>query len=128
MAKIQLKSEKVTPFGGIFHVRELFSRYMDPIIDKVLGLFLNGDHGDRRLNETIEWITFQTPVSIIFRFTEKDTNLKRFLSLFFLLTGLKTRAKFSKREMGRKYASFEGSGLFLELSEYQEVERMLIFF
>ncbi|UKK48421.1 hypothetical protein L6475_00190 [Prevotella sp. E9-3] len=38
MAKIQLKSEKVTPFGGIFHVRELFSRYMDPIINKVLGL------------------------------------------------------------------------------------------
>ena len=28
MAKIQIKSEKVTPFGGIFHVRELFSRYV----------------------------------------------------------------------------------------------------
>ena len=26
MAKIQIKSEKITPFGGIFHVRELFSR------------------------------------------------------------------------------------------------------
>ena len=38
MAKVQQKSEKVTPFGGIFHVRELFSRYMAPIIDKVLGL------------------------------------------------------------------------------------------
>ena len=25
MAKVQIKSEKVTPFGGIFHVRELFS-------------------------------------------------------------------------------------------------------
>ena len=37
-AKVQIKSEKVTPFGGIFHVRELFSRYMAPIIDKVLGL------------------------------------------------------------------------------------------
>ena len=24
MAKVQIKSEKVTPFGGIFHVRELF--------------------------------------------------------------------------------------------------------
>ena len=34
MAKVQIKSEKVTPFGGIFHVRELFSRYMAPIIDK----------------------------------------------------------------------------------------------
>ena len=38
MAKVQIKSEKITPFGGIFHVRELFSRYIDPIIDEVLGL------------------------------------------------------------------------------------------
>ena len=37
MAKVQIKSEKNTPFGGIFHVRELFSRYIGPIIDKVLG-------------------------------------------------------------------------------------------
>ena len=36
MAKVQIKSEKVTPFGGIFHVRELFSRYMAPIIDTFL--------------------------------------------------------------------------------------------
>ena len=38
MAKVQIKSEKITPFGGIFHVRELFSRFVDPVIDKVLGL------------------------------------------------------------------------------------------
>ena len=38
MAKVQIKSEKITPFGGIFHVRELFSRFVGPIIDKVLGL------------------------------------------------------------------------------------------
>jgi hypothetical protein len=38
MAKVQIKSEKITPFGGIFHVRELFSRYVGPVIDKVLGL------------------------------------------------------------------------------------------
>ncbi len=38
MTKINIKSEKITPFGGIFHVRELFSRYMAPVIDKVLGL------------------------------------------------------------------------------------------
>ncbi len=38
MAKVQIKSEKITPFGGIFHVRELFSRYVDPVIDKVLGI------------------------------------------------------------------------------------------
>jgi len=28
MAKIQIKSEKLTPFGGIFHVMELFERYL----------------------------------------------------------------------------------------------------
>ena len=38
MAKIQIKSEKITPFGGIFHVREFFSRFVAPIIDKVLGI------------------------------------------------------------------------------------------
>ena len=37
MAKVQIKFEKVTPFGGIFHVRELFSRFIGPVIDKVLG-------------------------------------------------------------------------------------------
>ena len=38
MAKVSIKSEKITPFGGIFQVRELFSRYVGPVIDKVLGL------------------------------------------------------------------------------------------
>ena len=38
MAKVQIKSEKITPFGGIFHVKELFSRFVGPVIDKVLGL------------------------------------------------------------------------------------------
>ena len=37
MAKVNIKSEKITPFGGIFHVRELFSRFAGPFIDKVLG-------------------------------------------------------------------------------------------
>ena len=38
MAKVHIKSEKITPFGGIFHVREQFSRFVGPVIDKVLGL------------------------------------------------------------------------------------------
>ena len=38
MAKVQIKSERITPFGGIFQVREQFSRYVGPVIDKVLGL------------------------------------------------------------------------------------------
>ncbi|MBQ9169660.1 MAG: hypothetical protein IJ148_02395 [Bacteroidaceae bacterium] len=37
MAKVQIKSEKITPFGGIFHVRDQFSRFVGPVIDKVLG-------------------------------------------------------------------------------------------
>jgi hypothetical protein len=38
MAKVSIKSEKITPFGGIYYVRELFSRYIGPVIDEVLGL------------------------------------------------------------------------------------------
>ena len=38
MANISIKSEKITPFGGIFHVREQLSHYVGTLIDKVLGL------------------------------------------------------------------------------------------
>jgi hypothetical protein len=38
MAKVQIKTEKITTFGGIFHVRELFPRHVGHVIDKVLGL------------------------------------------------------------------------------------------
>ena len=38
MAKVNIKFGKITPFGGFFHVRRLFSRYMGPVIDNVLGL------------------------------------------------------------------------------------------
>ena len=33
MAKIQIKSEKLTPFGGIFSVMEQFERILSPVID-----------------------------------------------------------------------------------------------
>ena len=36
-AKINIKSEKITHFGGLFHVREQFSRYVGSVIKKVLG-------------------------------------------------------------------------------------------
>ena len=39
MAKVQIKSERITPFKGIFNMRELFSRYAGPVIDKVLNQF-----------------------------------------------------------------------------------------
>ena len=38
MAKVSIKSERITPFGAIFQVREEFSRFVGPVIDKVLGL------------------------------------------------------------------------------------------
>ena len=55
MAKIQIKSEKITPFGGIFHVRELFSRFLGPVIDKVLGIRCTSfGYQYREIVETIE--------------------------------------------------------------------------
>ena len=30
MAKVSIKSEKITPFGGIFHVREFFLVALSP--------------------------------------------------------------------------------------------------
>ena len=37
MAKIQIKSEKLTPFGGIFSIMEQFDSMLSPIIDQALG-------------------------------------------------------------------------------------------
>ena len=37
MAKIQIKSEKLTPFGGIFSIMEQFDSMLSPIIDQTLG-------------------------------------------------------------------------------------------
>lgn len=36
MTKISIKSEKITPFGGIFHVMEHFSRFVGPLSTKFL--------------------------------------------------------------------------------------------
>lgn len=37
MAKIQIKSEKLTPFGGIFSIMEKFDSMLSPVIDSTLG-------------------------------------------------------------------------------------------
>ena len=37
-AKVQQKSEKVTPFGGIFFVLDIFVRILSSVIDSHLGL------------------------------------------------------------------------------------------
>ena len=38
MAKIQIKSEKLTPLGGIFSIMEQFDYTLSSVIDSTLGL------------------------------------------------------------------------------------------
>ena len=38
VAKVQIKSEKITPFGGIFFVLDIFDRILSSVIDSHLGL------------------------------------------------------------------------------------------
>ncbi len=38
MAKIAIKSEKLTPFGGIFSIMDRFETVVSPVIDSTLGL------------------------------------------------------------------------------------------
>ena len=38
MAKIQIKSEKITPFGGFFPIMDEFNRVLGEIVDSTLGL------------------------------------------------------------------------------------------
>ena len=39
MAKVNIKSEKTTPFWGIFHVRKQFSRYVGFVVNEVIVFF-----------------------------------------------------------------------------------------
>ncbi|EGW47737.1 hypothetical protein HMPREF0666_01194, partial [Prevotella sp. C561] len=38
MAKIQIKSERLTPFGGLFSIMEQFDSTLSSVIDSTLGL------------------------------------------------------------------------------------------
>ena len=49
MAKVQIKSEKITAFGGIFFVLDRFDRILSSVIDSHLGLRSKRDQGDRSL-------------------------------------------------------------------------------
>ena len=42
MAKIQIKSEKLTPFGGIFSIMEQFDSTLSSVIDSTLPYFCGG--------------------------------------------------------------------------------------
>ena len=37
MANISIKSQKITPFGGIFHVMEKFDHHLGPVVDGEFG-------------------------------------------------------------------------------------------
>ena len=49
MAKVQIKSEKLTPFGGIFRVMDLFDRHLSHIIDGTLGKSFQPSYGTSEL-------------------------------------------------------------------------------
>ena len=55
MAKIQIKSEKLTPFGGIFSIMEQFDSMLSPIIDQALGQRCRSIIG-YQYNEIVRWI------------------------------------------------------------------------
>ena len=55
MAKIQIKSEKLTPFGGIFSIMEQFGPMLSPIIDQALGQRCRSIIG-YQYNEIVRWI------------------------------------------------------------------------
>jgi len=44
MAKVQIKSEKLTPFGGIFSIMEQFDSTLSSVIDSTLGLRCGSFH------------------------------------------------------------------------------------
>ncbi len=44
MAKIQIKSEKLTPFGGVFSIMEQFDSTLSSVIDSTLGLRCRSFH------------------------------------------------------------------------------------
>ena len=54
MAKIQIKSEKLTPLGGIFSIMEQFDSRLSSVIDSTLGLRCK--QYDYQYSEIIRWI------------------------------------------------------------------------
>ena len=79
MAKVQIKSEKITAFGGIFFVLDRFDRILSSVIDSHLGLRSKRDQGDRSLISS-RWDRYlgmtaamtQVPVSTATRSREKS--------------------------------------------------------
>ena len=55
MAKVQIKSEKLTPFGGLFSIMEQFDSMLSPIIDQTLSQRCRSIIG-YQYSEIVRWI------------------------------------------------------------------------
>ena len=55
MAKVQIKSEKLTLFGSIFSIMEQFASMLSPIIDQTLGQRCRSIIG-YQYSEIVRWI------------------------------------------------------------------------
>ena len=55
MAKVQIKTEKLTLFGGIFSIMEQFDSMLSPIIDQALGQRCRSIIGYQN-SEIVGWI------------------------------------------------------------------------
>ena len=55
MAKIQIKSEKLIPFGGIFSIMEQFDSILSTVIDSTLGLRCRSLLSFLQHSTTISW-------------------------------------------------------------------------
>ena len=55
MAKVQIKSEKLTPFGGIFSIMEQFDALLAQTIDSSLGLRCTDINAKNVKNDKILW-------------------------------------------------------------------------
>ena len=55
MAKIQIKSEKLIPFGGIFSIMEQFDSILSSVIDSTLGLRCRSLLSFLQHSTTISW-------------------------------------------------------------------------
>ena len=53
MAKIQIKSEKITPFGGFFPIMDAFDRVLGGIVDSTLGLMVESGCEPERIEKKL---------------------------------------------------------------------------
>ena len=55
MTKVQIKSEKLTPFGGLFSIMEQFDSTLSSVIDSTLGLRCKSFHFLARFLAMVEF-------------------------------------------------------------------------